>query len=76
MDYKIAKFFFNQTTKIESEETLDWMGNNLSDEEIYIKYKEVINFVERNCRGLSGDRVDVAWSLYVKQFFPRHIQDV
>ena len=69
MDYKIAKFFFNQTTVMEAEEILAWMGNNLTDEEIYLKYKEVINFVERNCRGLSGDKVDVAWRLYEEQFF-------
>ena len=69
MDYKIAKYLFNQTTDEEAKETVERMDKNFTDEQIYRMYKEAFLFVERNCRGFGREKVDVAWRLYKKQFF-------
>ena len=76
MDYRIAKYLFNQTTDVEAKETVEWMEKNFTDEQIYRMYKEAFLFVERNCSGFGLEKVDVAWTLYEKQFFPDCIVEV
>ena len=39
MDYKIAKYLFNQTTDEEAKETVERMDKNFTDEQIYRMYK-------------------------------------
>ncbi len=72
MDYKIARYFFNQSSAEEEAEVSEMIENNFSDEQIYVLYKNVLNFIEQNCTNISGEKIDFAWTLYKEKFFANH----
>lgn len=72
MDYKIARYLFNQSSAEEEAEVSKMIENNFSDEQLYQLYKDVLNFIEQNCMNISEEKIDFAWTLYKEKFFAKH----